>query len=257
MLCRTGSGKLLIMSGETKKTCCTDRRWLGRADCRHCHIRHLMLFSGLPESAFDDTLQPINHLLTRPGGVLFDVTETDPAIFAIRRGLVKLQHTATDGAQRIVRLLGPGSAIGLELLDGARRYRNTAIAVSEVDACRIPLSTARALQSKYPVLCGQVLRQLQDQLDLSDEWITALSTGPARERVANLLLMLVQFSTEANNDIELLPGEDMAAIVGTTVETVSRVVASLKRRQLLHKVAEGLYRVDEKALHAISREDAG
>jgi CRP-like cAMP-binding protein len=107
------------------------------------------------------------------------------------------------------------------------------------------------------VLCAQVLRQLQDQLDLSDEWITALSTGPARERVANLLLMLVQFSTEANNDIELLPGEDMAAIVGTTVETVSRVVASLKRRQLLHKVAEGLYRVDEKALHAISREDAG
>lgn len=216
-----------------------------------------MLFSGLPESAFDDTLQPINHLLTRPGGVLFDVTETEPAIFAIRRGLVKLQHTAADGTQRIVRLLGPGSAIGLELLDGDRRYRNTAIAVSEVDACRIPLSTATTLQSKYPVLCGQIRQQLQDQLDLSDEWITVLSTGPAKERIANLLLMLVEFSTDANNDIELLPGEDMAAIVGTTAETVSRVIAGLKRRQLLNKVADSLYRVDVKALQAICREDAG
>ena len=244
------------MARELKKTHCTDKEWLGHADCRHCHVRHLMLFSGLPDSAFNATLKPVDHLLFHPGAALFRVGEGEPAIFSIRQGLVKLQHMAPDGTQRIVRLLGPGSAIGLELLDGHNGYRHTAIAVNEVDACRIPLATARSLQSQYPQLCSRVLLQLQEQLDLTDKWITVLGTGLARERVANLLLMLVEFSTDPNRDIELLAGEDMAAIVGTSAETVSRITAGLKRRQLLYKVANNLYRVDVKALEAISRQDA-
>ena len=188
-----------------------------------------------------------------PGANLYEIGGNDRVIYSIRQGLVKLLHYTDDGTRRIVRLLGPGASVGLELLDGVDGYRHTAVTVNKVDACRIPLATVKALQSEYPELCNKVRQHLQDHLDRADKWIIALGAGPARERIAHLLLMLEQFSTDPNGDIALLGREDMAAIVGISVETVSRIIAEFKRSNLLYKVAEDLYRCDGEALHAIAR----
>jgi len=244
--------KLMVMKKELRRANCTNTEWLGRADCGHCHIRDLMLFSGLPETAFDETLQPIDHFIFPPRTVLYEARETSGFIFSLRRGLVKLLHLAPDGTQRIVRLLGAGAAVGLELLDGGGGYRHTAVTVDEVDACRIPLATVKTLQSMHPVLCNQIRVRLQDHLDRADEWITVLGTGPARERIAHLLVMLSKLSASPKGDFALLGREDMAAIVGTRTETVSRIVADFKRRELLYKTEDGLHRCNKEALQAIS-----
>jgi CRP-like cAMP-binding protein len=217
----------------------------------------MMLFSDLPETAFDHILQPIDHFMFPPGATLYEIGGNDRVIYSIRQGLVKLLHYTDDGTRRIVRMLGPGASIGLELLDGLEGYRHTAVTVNKVDACRIPLATVKALQSEHPELCNKLRQHLQDHLDRADEWIIALGAGPARERVAHLLLMLGEFSTDPNGDIPLLGREDMAAIAGISVETVSRIVAEFKRGHLLYKVAEDLYRCDTKALQAIARAAAG
>ena len=216
-----------------------------------------MLFSELPETAFDDVLQPIDHFIFQPDTTLYEIGGNDRVIYSIRQGLVKLLHDTDGGTRRIVRLLGPRASIGLELLDGLEGYRHTAVTFNRVDACRIPLATVKELESRYPELCDRVRQHLQDHLDRADEWIIALSAGPARERVAHLLLMLGDFSTDPNGDITLLGGDDMAAIAGISVETVSRIIAEFKRGDLLYKVAEGLYRCDRAALQAIAREAGG
>jgi len=213
-----------------------------------------MMFSGLPEDAFDHTLQPIDHFIFPAGAVLYEAGSSRNFIFSIRCGLVKLLNVAPDGTQRIVRILGPGSSVGLELLDHRDRYHHTAVAVNELDACRIPMATVRALQEEYPQLSHQVRERLQDHLDKADRWITALGTGPARERISNLLLFLTEISADANGDIELLGRDDMAAVVGTTVETVSRIIAELKRRGVLFKVTATRYRCDLEALRAAAEQ---
>ncbi len=245
------------MTKALRRSNCTNVEWLGRVDCAQCQIRKLMLFSELPETAFEHTLKPIDHFILPRGATLYQVGDNDSVIYSIRQGLVKLMHYADDGTQRIVRILGPGASVGLELLDGLESYRHTAVTVNQVDVCRIPLATLEQLQSRYPGLCNQVRRHLQEHLDRADEWILALGAGPARERVAHLLLMLGDFSTDPNGDITLLGREDMAAVVGTSVETVSRIVAEFKRGRLLYKVTEELYRCDREALWAIARAAAG
>jgi CRP/FNR family transcriptional regulator, anaerobic regulatory protein len=211
-----------------------------------------MLFSGLPDEAFDHMLQPIDHFIFPPGGLLHESGRCGEFVFSIRRGLVKLINIAPGGVQRIVRLLGPGSSVGLELLDGEKGYRHSVVAVNEVDACRIPLTTVKRLQAAYPVLHNQVRERLQEQLDRADDWIVSMGTGPAKERVVSLLLMLGDICSDSNGDIEMLHLDDMAAIVGTSIETVSRIIADLKRRRLVYKVANHLYRLDTEALSAIA-----
>jgi len=243
------------MTKELGKTYCTNVEWLGRAHCGRCHIRKVMLFSELPDSAFDVLLQPIDHFLYPPNSVLYEINNHKRFIYSIRRGLVKLVHVTPEGAYRIVRLLGPGAVIGLELLDGADSYHHTAIAINQVDLCRIPVPTIRQLENDYHSLCKHVGQQLQDQLDLADQWIVALGTGPAKQRVAQLILVLHDFYADKNDAFILLNREDMAAMIGIAIETVSRMVAEFKRQNILYKTDENLYMCDVAALQEITRQN--
>lgn len=236
------------MNKRLNNTVCTDVEWVGRAHCEKCHIRRLMLFSELPDSAFEQLLQPIDHFLHSSGSIIYEADTGKKFVYSIRRGMVKLVHIAEDGSYRIVRLLGPGSAIGLELLDGADGYHHTAIAINQVDLCKIPVSTIRQLEKKHPALYENVGQQLQEQLDLADQWIVALGAGTAKQRVAELLLVLDKFFADKNNDFIMLSGEDMAAMIGIATETVSRVIAEFKRKKILHKTEGKLYTCDVPAL---------
>ena len=242
------------MLNETEVAFCTNAEWKGRAHCEKCHIRQLMLFSELPESAFEKMLQPIDHFLYPPGSVLYEANTHKKFIYSIRRGMVKLEHVAHDGHNRIVRLLGAGAAIGLELLDGADGYHHTAIAVNQVDLCKIPLSTVKQLEDNHPKLCKHVGQQLQEQLDLADQWIVALGTGTARQRVAQLILVMDEFFANENDAFILLNREDMAAMIGIAVETVSRMIAEFKRQKILKRLKDNLYTCNVAALQEISRQ---
>ncbi len=242
------------MGKQIDKTICTNAEWLGRSHCDRCHIRQLMFFSELPESAFSHLLQPIDHYIYPPGMVLYEARSRKQFIYSIRRGMVKLVHEAKDGTSRIVRLLGPGAAIGLELLDGDTGYHHTAIAVDQVDLCRIPVATTRQLQHNYPTLCRHVGEQLQEQLDLADQWIVALSTGTAKQRVAQLLLVMDEFFADDNDSFILLSREDMAAMIGIAVETVSRMIATFKRQKILERYRDNRFICNVTALQQITRQ---
>ena len=56
---------------------------------------------------------------------------------------------------------------------------------------------------------------------------------------------------QGRSAISVIGREDMADIVGVSVETVSRIVADLKRNRLLDKVGDNLYRCDRHALQSI------
>jgi len=241
------------MGNESAQSFCTNAEWMGRAHCDKCHIRQLMLFSELPDTAFDHLLLPIDHFMYPTGSVLYEAGSQKAFIYSIRRGIVKLEHITEDGSSRIVRLLGNGAAIGLELLDGAESYHHTAIAVSQVDLCKIPVSTIRQLEDDHPKLSIRVSKQLQNQLDIADQWIIALSTGAAKQRVAQLVLLLEKFFSEDNGAFPLLNREDMAAMTGIAVETVSRMIAEFKRQKSLYRFRDNFYKCNVAALQEISR----
>ena len=242
------------MENPPQSSYCTDITWQGRADCQRCNIRHLMLFSGLPEHAFNDVLGPIENFCLPQGSVLFEEGLCDKGIFSIRSGIIKLLSLKADGAPRIVRLLGHGGVIGLELLDAGECYRHTAVALTPVDVCQIPLETMLQLDASHPQLCQEVRAQLQEDLDRADQWIVTLGSGPARKRIAWLLLLMVEYSSNPDQGIELPGREDMAAIIGTAIETASRIIAELKRCGILRKTGTHRYRCDVAALEAITRE---
>jgi CRP-like cAMP-binding protein len=242
------------MNKMLDKACCSDVEWVGRAHCDKCHIRQFMLFSDLPETAFDDTLQPIEHFLYPPNYPIYEENVDKKFVYSIRRGLIKLERVTENGINRIVRLIGPGSAIGLELIDGADNYHHTAVSLTEVDLCKIPVSTINKLEINHPSICKHIREQLQNQLNLADKWIMALGTGTAKQRVAHLLLILDEFLADENGVCALLSREEMANTIGITVETVSRILAEFKRQKVLNKATNKVCTCNVPALQNIVRE---
>ena len=97
-------------------------------------------------------LQPIDHFVFQPGSVLYEAGGRGDYLYSIRRGLIKLLHVARDGTQRIVRIMGPGATVGLEMLDGERV---SYIHVSDKNANRLPdyqrldISASRMFESDH------------------------------------------------------------------------------------------------------------
>lgn len=205
---------------------CTDATWAGRSDCRHCDVRGTMLFSTLSEAELSGMLQPIDNLLLPAKGTLYREGDGGDAVYTIRRGLVRLVHYAPNGTRRIVRLLKAGSVSGLEILVNGH-YHHSAEAVTETDLCRIPANVVAQLERHNPALHQALMVRWQNSLDDADRVITELSTGTAHARAARFLLQAA--CNEQRTECHQLSREDLGALLGLTVETVSRVLAEFKR----------------------------
>ena len=215
--------------------------WSGVADCKQCSLRESALFAGLRESDFDKIHQPINQFVVQPGQALYHAGDNGDRMYTIRSGVVKLVQYLPDGSQRIVRLIRSADVVGLEALVH-QPYEHDAIALQPTEVCCLPVATLQELSKDNPNLHVELLQRWQRALSEADAWLTELSTGSARERVARLLLRLVR--DQEQPECMLFGREDLGAMLGITTETASRTVAEFKRKGLLHDLGGGRYRID-------------
>ncbi len=222
--------------------------WQGNADCLHCAIRSSALFSGLTEKDFEMIHEPVGQVTLEPGCVIYKEGDAGHHLFTVRSGLVKLVQYLSDGTQRIVRLAHSTDVVGLEILV-ADNYAHEAIVLHTAELCRYPKDAVNLLSQHNPVLHKDLMTRWQKALSDADDWLTRLSTGPAKKRVANLLLRLVDKET---TECFLFGRDDVGSILNITVETASRVIAEFKREGLIEQLGHNHFKLDIAALEAIA-----
>lgn len=216
--------------------------------CQICPLRTSVLFAGIAPRLLAEVERDIIEQEFAAGDSLYHVGEPGLAAFTVRRGLIKLVQYLPDGTERIVRLVSATDVVGLEaLLDTP--YQHDAIAVQPVAVCRLPIDVLRRLHGEDPALHKELLRRWQRALNEADAWLTELSTGSARRRVARLLMRLVD--EKGVGRCILFNRRDMGAMLGVTTESASRVIAEFKRAGLLDESASG-FRIDVMAMKDIA-----
>lgn len=223
--------------------------WTGIADCRNCGIRRSVLFGNLEEADFEDLHRPIDQIDYPASSLIYAQDETARSLYTIRSGLVKLTQFRQDGTQRIVRLLGRTDVLGLEALV-APNYEHDATALQHTEVCRIPIEVVRELSTKRPVMYQELMNRWHKALTDADRWITDFGTGTSRARVARLLIWLAEHYD--GKRCELFGREDLGALLGLTTETVSRVMADLKRKGLVSEPKSNQLSCDIPGLNAIA-----
>jgi CRP-like cAMP-binding protein len=126
-------------------------------------------------------------------------------------------------------MLHGGEYFGSLTILGERVHTETAVA--QTDCCILQISGEdfERILSEYQDVTRKVLEAVGQRLAESQEIVKQLSTYTAEQRIASALLRLAQKlgETRGTNVLIQLPfsRQDLAAMTGSTTETVSRVTS--------------------------------
>ena len=160
----------------------------------------------------------------------------------VRDGALKLTASLRDGREQILGVAWPGSFVG-ELFAGQWAYRATALAATTV--CVFRRSDLNVLAASRPAVATSLLRRLSNDLDTARRSILFLGRKTAEERVASLLIdMRRSMPCDATGATPMsLNRQQMADLLGLTIETVSRKIRRFERAGIILLVETRLFRV--------------
>src|SRR5215467_1782508 len=215
------------------------------------------LFCDLPTSALQ-AFESIKYATAYPkGAVLFVEGQAPRGIFVLCKGRVKLSICATDGKTLILKIAEPGEVLGLSASVSGKAYELTA---ETVDPCQVNFvkreDFLRFLRD-HAEACLRVAEQLSDKYNSACREIRSLGLShSAAEKLAKLLLEWTARNGEAAKlepRLKLaLTHEEIAQMIGTSRETVTRLFADLKKRQIVQSKGSTLLIRNKAALRAMA-----
>jgi CRP-like cAMP-binding protein len=131
----------------------------------------------------------------------------------------------------------------------AQRYKHEVIALRRSELCRYPKEAVIHLSQTNPKIHQDLMTRWQKALCDADAWITKLSTGSSKKRMANLLLRLPDAEDSAR--CFLLSREDIGSILSMTLETASRTISDFKRSGLIIEISHNYFELDIPALNEV------
>jgi CRP/FNR family transcriptional regulator len=174
-----------------------------------------------------------------PGQPLFH--EGDPAtrVFTITRGCLKLYTLLADGRRQVTGFMFPGDFLGISVDD---EHAFTAESLKESELCWFPRNRFDGFVDDYGEMERELYRVAAHELAAAQQQMVLLGRKTAAERLASFFLMLVEkmekVSGTAARFVDLpMSRSDIADYLGLTKETVSRVLATLKRDRLVRLAA--------------------
>src|SRR5271166_657951 len=196
------------------------------------------IFCDLPPAALQ-IFENIKYATAYPqGAVLFVQGQTPRGIFVLCKGSVKLSINSPGGRTVIVKLAEPGEVLGWSATISGKPYEVTA---ETIDPCQVNFvkrdDFLRFLKDDVEA-CFKVAEQLSEKYHNACKEAGALGLShSAAEKLARLLLEWSMKNGEASKTeprLKLrLTHEEIAQMIGTSRETVTRLFAELKKRQIL------------------------
>lgn len=201
--------------------------------CSACAVRETAICRVLDAQQLARLNRKSYRRLYPAGQLIAGVAASEDWCATVLSGVIKLSKTLSDGRQQIVALLFPGDFLG-------RPYRAefpyTAETATEVQLCCYTRAYFEGFMQEQSNLKQLFLERTLDSVDAARDWMLLLGRKNAQEKVAALLLTLLQ-RTSPHPDWERGPRRqlimpltrtEMADYLGLRLETVSRQLRQLE-----------------------------
>ncbi|MEO6380593.1 MAG: Crp/Fnr family transcriptional regulator [Nitrobacter sp.] len=196
-------------------------------------LSNLDLFRGLPAAALDDVLASASSRHFARDFRVFNQGETRVRAHVLIDGWIRISQSGSDGAQIVLRFIGPGDTFGAISLFTDRRY--PADADTLTDATEVSWSDRALLDlmNNHPQIAINAIRIVGQRLQETQHRVRELATQRAERRVAHAVLRLLRQAgtTTARGSVIGFPlrRKDVADIAGTTLYSASRILSAWER----------------------------
>jgi CRP-like cAMP-binding protein len=215
------------------------------------------LFAALDAEASAALRASMENITIAKGDVLFHEGQLGDRMYIITGGKVKLGHTAPDGRESILAILGPGELLGeLSLFDPGPRTA-TAIALTDLTALGLGHAALRPWLTGRPEVAESLLQALARRLRRTNEALADLVFSDVPGRVAKALLELGdKFGQQMPDGVHVthdMTQEELAQLVGASRETVNKALADFATRGWIRLESRSVVLIDTERLARRSR----
>jgi CRP/FNR family transcriptional regulator, cyclic AMP receptor protein len=225
-------------------------------DCTECTIHRPGFFCGFSQPVLQ-SLNQVSHKSTLPAGaILFVEGQTPRGMFILCSGRVNLSTTSREGKILILKTAEAGEALGLSAAISGDGYETTA---ETSTPCQLNFIDRKHLL-ELMLDCSEVGMRAAQCLsrdfhsafrDIHDLVLTRSSAG----KLARLLLSQSPPEEQGICQVRVhasMTHEEMAQRIGSSRETVTRLLSDLRRRRLIHLEGPTLVIHDRHALEALA-----
>jgi CRP-like cAMP-binding protein len=201
-------------------------------------LRTVPIFSELS----DEDISSLAHLALRKrypkDTVVFFENEEGDFFFTILEGRIKVTILGDDGREVILSVLGPGDFFGeMALLDNEPRSA-TAIAVEESELLSLHRNDFQSVLNDNRSITSALIRVLSARLRRANHQISTLALLDVYGRVARVIVDMAREEGKRLRDGRIAfrraTHQEIANRIGTTRETVTRMLKDLERQGLIH-----------------------
>ena len=163
---------------------------------------------------------------------------------ALIQGSVRISQSGSDGAQVVIRFIGPGEMFGTVALFTDRKYPAEAVALT--DSIELSWSEAqmREMMSRHPRIAMNVITIIGRRLQEAQVRVRELATQRVERRVAHAVLRLAcQAGQNTDNGTQIgfpLTRKHVAEISGTTLHSASRILSAWEKAGFLFSTNQRL-----------------
>jgi len=162
--------------------------------------------------------------------VFYESREVGETVFFIKDGRVRLYHLSAEGKTYTTTTLEAGAFFGEMTLFGSPRYDSYAEAVTD---CTIGLISRADVEKSLLADCRIAFRIIETLGRRLVEAEHRLSDLVLKNIPSRLVSLLLRFARKDDSTTVILTHEELAQLLGTRRETVTRTLNELQNRELI------------------------
>ena len=199
------------------------------------YLKHFTFFSGLQEEDLESISNITLERNYKKNMIVFMEGEPGEAFYYIKSGKVKIFRNYEDGKEHILHICGEGDVFGEATLFSNIPYPASASIYEDSTIGIIRNSDLEALIQNNAVFALKFIKVLAIKLVFAQNKIKDLAFNDVFARTASQLLKLSkEYGMESDKGITInidLSRQELADMVGTTRETVSRAISKFKKEK--------------------------
>lgn len=201
------------------------------------NLKKIELFKNLNAEELNELEPYITTMACRKKQEIFSEGDQPEWFYIVAAGKVKITKLSHEGKEIILEVISPTDIFGGVAVIRGIPYPANAVAMEDSEVLRISRRNLMRLVDRFPNLMYCIALQLGDRMKSSYDSLKNIALERVEARIAALLLKLankVGVETKEGTLIDMrLTKQDVADMVGTTVETSIRTFSKFKKEGLI------------------------
>ena len=225
-------------------------------DCTDCPLRHDGRFCDLSDATVA-ALNAAKFSVTYPkGATLFVEGEAPRGAFILCSGRAKLTTSSSEGKTLILRVAGPGEILGVSAAILGKPHEVSAETMEPSQVNFIRHADFLAILRAHPDVCMRAAEQLSEKYQQAQREVRSLGLSQTTsEKLARLILEWSVDGEQTPRGIRvtvLMTHEEIGQMLGTTRETVTRLLGNFRRKKLIDVSGASIYVTQRDALQQMT-----